>query len=148
MAEDKYNFRLKGVCALECDGKFLVIKRRVGNHGPLLIFPGGKVEIGCKDDAQDILENTVRREISEELGIHIDRDLHYLCSNLYVDNFARAIIDVTFHCCLGAMPAVVADPEEVPEYFWLSTDEIESSKLDFFIGWKIAKIQELKAKHR
>ncbi|MDR1458526.1 MAG: NUDIX hydrolase [Puniceicoccales bacterium] len=144
MDEEKYSFIVKGVCALECDGKFLVIKRNIGNYGPLLIFPGGKVEIGLDNGDMDILESTVRREISEELGIHIDKVLHYLCSNLYRDSFARAIIDVTFHYCFDKMPTIVADPQEVPEYFWLSRDEIKSSKLAPMIDWKVARIHKSK----
>jgi 8-oxo-dGTP pyrophosphatase MutT (NUDIX family) len=134
---------VKGVCAIECADRFLLIKRSVGNLGPALIFPGGKVEIG--DGHRDILENTVRREVSEEFGFHIDVALHYLCSNLYMDIHGNHIIDTTFYCRLGELPPIVANVKEVPEYFWLSQDEIKASGCSGLVEWKIAKIQVLKA---
>ena len=55
--------------AIERNGRYLMIVRGPGeSHAPgALSFPGGKVE--PTDEAENELESTLRREISEEVGV-------------------------------------------------------------------------------
>lgn len=57
------NYLVLVECAIEYQGKFLIIKRPENVHaGGLLSFPGGKVEeYDAIDDGSCVLENAVKR---------------------------------------------------------------------------------------
>lgn len=66
-------------CAIECQGKYLIIRRPEGKHaGGLLSFAGGKVEEQDEANGFDMLHALVRREILEELGLALIGKVEYL----------------------------------------------------------------------
>lgn len=70
--------------AIYKDDKWLIIKRsEKEEHAPgLLSFVGGKVETNVAQDG--ILEETLRREIIEEVGIKVSETIHYVESKSFV----------------------------------------------------------------
>ncbi len=113
-------------CAIEFDGKFLVIQRPTGVHaGGLLAFVGGKVEESDAAYKEDILKKAIKREVFEEVGITLECDLAYVTTSYFLeDNKNIPHLDVLFHAKLSTKPTVVASPREVPAYFWMTKEEI------------------------
>ena len=112
--------------AIEHDEKFLIIKRPEGTHaGGLLSFPGGKVEEIDEQNEWDILRLAAKREILEEVGLDLKDDLQYIISNYFVDSIGAHVIDTVFHCKIEKTNlAINASAREVPEYYWLTEEEI------------------------
>jgi 8-oxo-dGTP pyrophosphatase MutT (NUDIX family) len=113
-------------CAIEHNGRFLLIKRPAGVHAEgLLAFPGGKVEIEDGAGTQNILTQAVKREVFEEVGLELIDPLHFVTSSYFIDTFQEPVLDAIFHCKLEkTFLEIKASAREVPEYFWLSYAEI------------------------
>jgi len=112
-------------CAIEFDGKILLIRRPNGVHaGGLLSFPGGKVE--CFDGGKntDILINTVKREILEEVGLDLIDPIHFVTSSYFKESDTVDVLDMIFYCNIeNSRAEVIPSYREVPEYFWLTIEE-------------------------
>ncbi len=115
--------------AIEHKEKFLIIKRPEGTHaGGLLSFPGGKVEESDAKKGGDILIEAAKREILEEVGLDLEDELHYVTSNHFVDSKKVNVIDSIFHCKIEkTIIQIVASEREVPEYYWMTIEEINSA---------------------
>lgn len=115
--------------AIEHDEKFLIIKRPEGKHaGGLLSFPGGKVEEIDEQNEWDILRLAAKREILEEVGLDLKDELRYIISNYFVDSIGAHVIDSIFHCKIEKTDLTVnASAREVPEYYWLTEEEINKA---------------------
>ena len=70
MSADRYIVNVEA--AIYNDDKWLVVKRsELEEHAPgTLALVGGKVEVASGGD--DVLEDTLRREVKEEVGIEVD----------------------------------------------------------------------------
>lgn len=112
-------------CAIEHQGKILLIKRPQGVHAAgFLAFPGGKVEYS--DGHRDILLHAVKREVFEEVGLELLDPIQFLTSSYFIDSYNKPVLDVIFYCKLESSSALVKPSlREVPEHFWLTRDEIE-----------------------
>ena len=115
--------------AIEHDEKFLIIKRPEGKHaGGLLAFPGGKVEEIDEQNEWDILRFAAKREIFEEVGLDLKDNLQYITNNYFVDGNGAHVIDTIFHCKIEKTDLIInASPREVPEYYWLTEEEINNA---------------------
>jgi 8-oxo-dGTP pyrophosphatase MutT (NUDIX family) len=115
--------------AIEHDNKFLIIKRPEGTHaGGLLSFPGGKVEEIDEQNEWDILRLAAKREILEEVGLDLKDYLKYIISNYFVDSIGAHVIDTIFHCKIEKTDlSISASAREVPEYYWLTAEEINKA---------------------
>ena len=117
--------------AIEHDEKFLIIKRPEGKHaGGLLAFPGGKVEEIDERNEWDILRMAAKREILEEVGLNLKDDLKYITNNYFVgsSNIAAHVIGTIFHCNIEKTDLTIkASAREVPEYYWLTEEEINKA---------------------
>lgn len=116
--------------AIEYQGKFLVIKRPAGTEaGGLLSFPGGKVDLVDEQDNYDILRTAAKREVLEEVGLKLLDPLRYVTSSFFEGAELKVqVINTIFHCVLKkTIPHVVASPREVPEYYWLTAEEINQA---------------------
>ena len=117
-------------CAIEHDGKFLIIKRPLGVHaGGLLAFPGGKVEYKDGGEKKDILVEAIKREVFEEVGLKLIDPIHFVTSSYFIDSFQEQVLEVFFHCKIkksrmDVKPAL----REVPEHYWLTLKEIAAHK--------------------
>lgn len=88
----------------------------------VLAFPGGRVEVG--DGPDSVLEAAVRREVEEETGVTVGRQLRYVRSVSFTMDDGTPVVDVLF---LGAYqtgePAITA-PDEVADIRWMTAEEI------------------------
>ena len=117
-------------CAIELDGKFLIIKRPEGKHAAgLLSFPGGKLDESDEVTEWGILSNAAKREIVEEVGLTLLDPMQYVTSNYFIDSDAMPVIDTIFYCNLNkTIPTVIASSREVPEYYWMTPAEINAAE--------------------
>lgn len=113
-------------CALEHNGRYLFIKRPPGVHAAgLLAFPGGKVEYADGDENTNILREAVKREVFEEVGLKLADPLHYVTSRYFIDSRQEHVLDTIFYCKLEqTVLDVHPSPREVPEYSWLTPQEL------------------------
>lgn len=118
-------------CAIEHEDKFLIIKRPEGSHaGGLFAFPGGKVEEqDSSATEQNILIQAVIREVFEEVGLKLEDPIKYITSSYFTDQKGNSIIDNIFHCKLKKTHiSINVSAREVPEYYWLTYNEILKAK--------------------
>ncbi len=120
------NFLVIVECAIEHNDKFLIIKRPKGVHaGDLFAFPWGKVECSDGQEGHNILVEAVKREVAEEVGLILLDPIQFVVSSYFIDSHNVPVLDVIFHCKLEkTLMQIQASPREVPEYHWLSYDEI------------------------
>jgi 8-oxo-dGTP diphosphatase len=106
------------------EGRYLMIVRgpRESHAAGGMAFPGGKVE--GAGSADDILEETLRREVREEVGIEVGQQMAYLQSSAFVTDSGEPVIDVVLLCCLERGVPRVADPDEVSAIQWMVADEL------------------------
>lgn len=113
---------------IKFQNKFLLIKRPNGVHAAgMLAFPGGKVEFSDSENKAetDILINAAKREVFEELGVKINEPLKYIKSAYFFDSIKnKHVINTMFFCIINEMPKINASKREVPEYYWLTKEEI------------------------
>lgn len=77
-----HNYIVATECAIEYEGKFLIIERPKGGHaGGLLSFPGGKLETNDANNSDDVAKSAVRREIFEEVGLDLVDPINYVRTN-------------------------------------------------------------------
>jgi len=115
-------------CAIEHDGKFLIIKRPFHKDaGGLLAFPGGQVEVQDTLHGGDILKFATKREVLEEVGISILDPLIYITSD-FTDIYDVPLIISIFHCVLKKSNTTVTPSEiEVQEYYWMNQEQINQA---------------------
>lgn len=106
------------------DGRYLMVVRGAQeSHAPgALSVPGGKVE--SAGDADNILEETVRREVREEVGIEIHDDLEYVESKSFIADGGEGVVDVVFLCRHRSGEPVSADSGEVGAIRWMTAAEV------------------------
>ncbi|MFN2292475.1 MAG: NUDIX hydrolase [Anaerolineae bacterium] len=119
MLADRYIVNVEA--AIARDGRYLMIVRSEEEFAPGgLNFPGGKVE--GREGTDDVLEDTLRREIAEEVGLEVDDEMAYLRSSAFLAE-GDPVVDVVFLCRWESGIAVAADPAEVAAVRWLTADE-------------------------
>lgn len=112
------------VGAIYRDDKWLMIKRsEKEEYAPgIIAMVGGKVENGGEE--YNILENTLRREVLEEVGIEIGEDMTYVESIGFISKKWGPVVDVIFLCKHEKGEPYPASPNEVAEVYWMTTEEI------------------------
>jgi 8-oxo-dGTP diphosphatase len=119
-----YIVNVEGAVVRSEDGRYLMVVRgEQESHAPgALAFPGGKVEnAGVMGN---VLEETLRREIEEEVGIQVHPDMVYLESNSFITDDGDPVVDVVFLCRYKSGEPIVGDPDEVAAVRWMMADEI------------------------
>lgn len=105
------------------DGKMLAIKISDGKE-EWYIMPGGG------QDTEELLPDTVCREVAEELGLKVAvKDLVFVIEGLRGENFHR--VDLVFFCeCVGKIEnaALQADANQVG-YAWLDIKTLNTAPL-------------------
>ena len=106
------------------DGRYLVIVRGAEEtHAPgALALPGGKVENASSAD--NVLEETIRREVAEETGVEVYDDLEYVESSAFITDGGEPAVDVVFLCRYKSGTPTVADPGEVAAIRWMTVQEV------------------------
>jgi 8-oxo-dGTP pyrophosphatase MutT (NUDIX family) len=119
MIADRYIVNVAG--AICNDGQYLMIVRGEEEYAPGgLTLPGGKVEGSGSLD--DVLEETLRREITEEVGLEVQAEMVYVRSSSFIAE-GEPVVDVVFLCRHRAGRAVIADPGEVAAVRWMTVQE-------------------------
>jgi len=96
------------------DGRYLIARRKAGVHlGGLWEFPGGKRE------PEESLEDCLRRELREELGIEITAPVHY---RVLRHEYPEKSVELHFfRCSIRAGQVQALDCEELR---WVSPEEL------------------------
>ena len=124
MIADRYIVNVEGLVLRE--GRYLMATRSPDeDHAPGgLAPPGGKVEgVGAADD---ILEDTLRREIREEVGLEVHDEMVYLESKSFVTDDGDPVVDVVFLCRYRSGTAAALDPAELIAVRWMTADEMRA----------------------
>lgn len=88
------------------EGHYLIARRKIGTHlGGLWEFPGGKCEPG------ESLEDCLRRELREELGIDVSAPVHF--RTIRHDYPEKTVELHFFRCAISRGEASALDCEEV-----------------------------------
>lgn len=122
------------------EDKWLIIKRSDSEeHAPgLLSFVGGKVETETIED--DILEKTIKREILEEVDVHIKNEMQYLESKIIKSDKDEWVIDIVYLCEYLFGEPKCNSLEEVSEVNWMKAENIlENSKAPIWLKKSIKK---------
>jgi NAD+ diphosphatase len=127
--ECQFVYYLNNSAAVAClifdkEGKLLLTRRAIEPAKGMLDLPGGFV------DPMERVEDTVVREIKEELGVNIT-SAEYLVSfpNEYIySGFSVFTVDLAFVCTIDDPEAIVPD-DDVSEIEYISLNEIEKEKL-------------------
>jgi len=108
-------------------GRYLIVVRGEGeSHAPgVLALPGGKVENA--GTATDVLEDTLQRELIEEVGIEVAAEIAYVQSSAFVADDGDPVIDIVFLCRYKHGTATALDPDEVAAVQWMSAEEVRTA---------------------
>lgn len=112
---DPVPHKLIGVAVLwNAQQQILIDRRRMqGTMGGLWEFPGGKLEPG------ETVEDCIKREIREELGIEVEVGKHLITIE---HTYTHLRVTLTVHHCYHI--AGVPQPLECDEIRWVTLDEI------------------------
>ncbi|BAZ38506.1 mutator MutT [Calothrix sp. NIES-4101] len=105
-----------GVAVIKNDAGQILIDRRLpgGTMGGLWEFPGGKIEPG------ETVEECIKREIQEELGIEIEVG-ECLITIDHTYSHLRVTLTVHYCCYVSGIPQAI----ECDEVRWVGLDELE-----------------------
>lgn len=114
--------------AIYKNDKWLIIKRsEKEEHAPgILSMVGGKVETRTAENK--VLEETLKREIMEEVGIQVSERVHYLESKSFISDKGQVVIDIVFLCKYQSGEPKCMSADEVSAVYWMSSTEILGSK--------------------
>lgn len=105
------------------DGRYLMIVRGLNEEiqPGTLTPPGGKVEgVG---EVQDVLEETLRREVREETGVEVEGEVVYVESHAFGGG-GRVVVDIIFLARYKEGELRAVDAEEVDNIGWFTFDEV------------------------
>ncbi|MDD5732013.1 MAG: NUDIX domain-containing protein [Patescibacteria group bacterium] len=120
------------------EGRFLIAQRHLkDSHQPgVWAIPAGHVETG--ESSVDILEENLRREVKEEIGIEINIE-NFLDSHSWVDTDYKKVT-VVFLCTIkSGEPKALSETNEVR---WVTIDKISELNLAPHISRLIGKANE------
>ncbi len=105
--------------------QYLITKRsEKEEHAPgIFANTGGKVEV--TKPQKEVLENTIIREIKEEVDLELKRPFQYVNSKSFFLDGKELIIDIIFLCEYKSGTAICKDQEEIEEVHWLTLAEIK-----------------------
>jgi 8-oxo-dGTP diphosphatase len=105
--------------------KYLLAQRSLNDPqaGGQWSFPGGKVDMEVGDG---IIEETLKREIMEEIGIEIEDKIDFICDDGFVRVSGHHVVMMTFLCFYKSGKAKPLEGQE--QIKWLTIDEINKIK--------------------
>lgn len=121
--ENKVLFEVVITAIVVKDGKFLVTRRTLTNKR----FPGMWTVPGGKLETNNVLEQVLRREVREEVGLEI-KNIEYVTSlaTVHADGNPSLVIS-----CMADWESgeVKLQEEETDQYAWVSLPEAKSHEL-------------------
>lgn len=126
---DSYKVIVNIEGAILKDGRYLLVVRgEQKDHAPgALTLVGGKVELFQNPNQDDVLENTLRREIMEEVTIEIEDEMEYVESVGFATDSGEPVVDVIFLCKYRSGTPGIGDKKEVAALHWMTPQEIIKS---------------------
>jgi len=116
--------------AIYKDNKWLLTKRSLHeDHAPGIIsLIGGKVD--TEIPTHNVLEETLKREIIEEVGIEVYDECTYVHSSSFIATFGKHVIYILFLCRYKSGEPQALDPDELESVNWMTLEEVlESEKI-------------------
>lgn len=106
------------------DGKYLIIRRseKEKHAGGGISLVGGKVEV--EGDSVGVLENTIIREVKEEVGLSIVGKPRYIQSTSFVTDTGVPVVNVIFLCEEFEGEPFAASRDEVDAVYWMTPEEV------------------------
>ncbi|MBU9710723.1 NUDIX domain-containing protein [Evansella tamaricis] len=132
--------------AIYKDDKWLIIERskKEEHAGGLLSLVGGKVE--QEGNTSDILERTVKREISEEVDVNVKEKLKYVHSTSFVADSGENVVDIVFLCEYDSGKAIAKSPDEVESINWMTAQQVyEHPNAPDYLKVSIKKAENVKS---
>ena len=121
-----YTVVVEGVIPM--DGRWLLIKRsEQEEHEPGAIsLVGGRVE--TTGFCHDVLEQSLKREVMEEINASIQEKMQYLWSSCITTEKGEQIVTVVFLCTYESGEIRIGEEEEVADILYMDTDAILESE--------------------
>ena len=103
--------------------KILIVKRGVkeANQPGKWSIPGGKVE-KTKGNIWKIIEKTLVKEIKEEVGIEVKRNLELLTNNTFIRSTGHHVVTLVFLCVWKSGRARPLEDTDATK--WINLDEL------------------------
>lgn len=89
-------------------------------------IPGGKVE-RTEGDVFNIIEDTLAREVMEETGVEIEKEVQLIANNTFIRSDGQHVIAMVFKCIYKSGDA--RPLEDTIDCKWATKNEVE--KMDF-----------------
>lgn len=144
---DNLSYIVNVEAAIYKNDKWLIIKRsEKEEHAPgFLSMVGGKVETRIVEN--DVLEETLKREIMEEVGIQVSEKLHYVESKSFILDKGQVVIDIIFLCKYQSGEPKSMSADEVSGVYWMSSSEIfENICTPIWLKESIEKVESIRLK--
>jgi 8-oxo-dGTP diphosphatase len=108
------------------DKWLMIVRSLTDSHAPGRIsLPGGKVEEARdKNQVFNVLENTLKQEIQEEVGVTIEEKMEYLVSTTFISDNGNPVVNIAFLCKYIAGTPKITHKNEVADIQWMTFDEI------------------------
>lgn len=109
------------VAFVKKDDKYLVSRRSYSDKqaGGQWSTPGGKVDLEL---GENIIENTLKKEIKEEVGLEIEDKINYIGSDAFIRSSGHHVVTLIF---VANWKSGEAQPlEDQAEVKWMTIDEI------------------------
>ncbi|MBM3240590.1 NUDIX domain-containing protein [Candidatus Poribacteria bacterium] len=101
----------------------MIVRGEQETHAPgVLTLPGGTVENA--GNTNNILEETLSREIAEEVGVEIHDEIEYIESNAFIADDGEPVVDIVFLCQYKGGTPRISDPGEVAAIQWMTAQEV------------------------
>lgn len=118
---------------VEKDGKYLLAQRgsTEKHHAGVWSLPGGNVDA---EVTNDIIEQTVQREVREEIGIELDKSFELIYTNGFIkESDGSHVINLTFLCKYKSGEAQAL--EDTESIAWYTLEELKNleNKPDFLV---------------
>ncbi|MBI2355632.1 MAG: NUDIX domain-containing protein [Candidatus Doudnabacteria bacterium] len=120
--------------------KFLIAKRspKEIHAAGIWSIPGGKIE---DEVERDIIENTLKKEILEEVGVEIGDRIEFVGSSSFQRVDAPHVVGLTFLC--GYQSGEARPLEDTTDVKWLTLEELKKFKeLPDFLRMDLAQLEQ------
>lgn len=112
--------------AIYKDGKWLMIVRseKESHAAGLLSMAGGTVSYS--DPLSQTLEEALKREIQEEVGLTVSGPFTYITSSHFMSDIGERVINIVLATAYTGDEPAIPKEDEVAGVEWMSFEEIES----------------------
>jgi ADP-ribose pyrophosphatase YjhB (NUDIX family) len=131
--------------AIAKDNKYLIIQRGLKEEHAAgkMSLVGGKVEF--ESDENEIIEQTLKREIQEEVGVEVENEIRYVFSQGFVSDRNDTVVDIIFFCTYKSGEPTILNKDEVESISWMTCEEIiHHPSTPLYLKEQIERIEKLR----